>query len=270
MRSRATAAVLAASVLLGGATVAFTQPSSSPGTQEYAAKRPKKLTPLKPELRLKGATIYAAASLAEMFPAMAPREKYSFAGSDQLAFQIEQGAPADVYASANVRYPNQLFAKGLVEQPVIFAYNVLVVIVPKANPKRIDSVDDIAQPGVKLVIGDPTVPVGSYTRTVLKKLNLDAALNNVVSNESDVRGVVQKVALGEADAGVAYWTDFLNERKRVKYVPIPEAAQPTVAYSIAVTKSAKNPAQARSFIRYLKGPVGQRWLKKYGFRVGDN
>jgi len=264
VRSRATAAVLSATVLLGGAAV-FTEAAPGPAAVEQAT--PKKPKPLKPELRLKGATIYAAASLAEMFPAMAPKETYSFAGSDQLAFQIEQGAPADVFASANVRYPNQLFAKGLVEQPVVFAYNVLVVIVPKANPARIDSVDDIAKPGVKLVIGDATVPVGSYTRTVLKKLNLEAALNNVVSNESDVRGVVTKVALGEADAGVAYWTDFLNERKRVKYVAIPESAQPTVAYSIAVNKAAPHPAQARSFVRYLRGTVGKRWLKKYGFRL---
>ncbi len=96
---------------------------------------------------------------------------------------------------------------------------------------------------------------------------LNAALGNVVSNEPDVRGVVTKVALGEADAGVAYWTDFVNQRRRVAYIPIPASAQPTVAYSIAVSKGARNPARARAFVRYLGTPMGKRWLVRFGFRV---
>lgn len=229
-----------------------------------AARKP---PPLKANATLNGITVFGAASLAQAFPAAMPKVRYSFAGSDQLAFQIEQGAPADVFASANVKYPDALYRKGLVEKPRVFAYNVLVVIVPKANPARIRTVSDLARPGVKLVIGDETVPVGTYTRSVFKKLDLNAALGNVVSNEPDVRGVVTKVALGEADAGVAYWTDFVNQRARVKFIAIPASAQPTVAYSIAVSKSAKDPAKARAFVRYLGTPMGKRWLVKFGFRV---
>lgn len=248
---------LALTSLACGAAVAF-----APGAP--AAPRP---APLAPNRAVTGITVYAAASLTNAFPAAVPRARYSFAGSDELAFQIEQGAPADVYASANVKYPNSLFQKGLVERPRVFAYNVLVVIVPRDNPARIRSVSDLARPGVKLVIGDETVPVGAYARTVLKRLRLESALGNVVSNEPDVRGVVTKVALGEADAGIAYWTDFRSQRRRVGYVAIPAAAQPTVAYSIAVTKGARNPRAARAFLSYVMGAQGRRWLTRYGFRV---
>ncbi|MCB0880965.1 MAG: molybdate ABC transporter substrate-binding protein [Thermoleophilia bacterium] len=223
--------------------------------------------PLTPNRTVTGVTVYAAASLTNVFQAAAPRVRYSFAGSDQLAFQIEQGAPADVYASANVRYPNTLYRKGLVERPRIFAYNVLVVLVPKANPARIRSIPDLARPGVKLVLAAPTVPAGAYARTVLHRLDADAALQNVVSEEPDVRGVVTKVALGEADAGIAYWTDFASQRRRVGFVGIPAAAQPTVAYSVAVTRAASDRARARAFVRYLLSPDGRRWLRRYGFRT---
>ena len=153
-------------------------------------------------------TVFAAASLTEVFQAMAPKMTYNFAGSDQLAFQIQQGAPADVFASANIRYPDQLFTQGLVTKPAIFTYNNVVVITPKSNPAGITSIQDITKPGVKLVMADPAVPVGSYARTVFRNLGIStAALANVVSNENDVKAVVAKVALGEADAGIVYQTD---------------------------------------------------------------
>ena len=239
---------------------------ATPAAPKKKKKRHTPTVKLVPNTKLTGATVYGAASLSTAFPAMAPKLTYSFAGSDQLALQIQQGAPADVFASANVKYPNQLFKAGLVQEPRIFAYNVLVVLVPKANPAHITSVNDLARPGVKLVIGDPTVPVGSYTRTVLHKLNLDAALNNVVSNEPDVNGVVTKVALGEADAGVAYWTDFLARRKQVTSIAIPAEAQPTVAYSVAVPTNAPHASQGQAVVNYLMSPAGQRWLVHYGFR----
>ncbi|MFN8111129.1 MAG: molybdate ABC transporter substrate-binding protein [Thermoleophilia bacterium] len=201
-----------------------------------------------------------------VFPAMAPKLKYSLAGADQLALQIRQGAPADVFASANVKYPDQLFHAGLVGQPQIFAYNVLVVLVPKSNPANITSINDLARPGVKLVIGDSTVPVGAYTRTVLHKLGLDAALSDVVSNEPDVNGVVTKVALGETDAGVAYWTGFMARKSKINCIAIPDSAQPTVAYSVAVPTSAPHPAVGQATARYLMSPAGQPWLVRYGFR----
>jgi len=233
----------------------------------HKAKPKKRPAPLKPNLKLTGATIFAAASLTDVFQKMAPKETYSFAGSDQLAFQIQQGAPADVFASANTKYPDQLHAKGIVGQPIIFTYNNLVMIVPKSNPAHITSVQDLTRPGVKLVIGDATVPVGSYTRTVFSNLGLNAAYSNVVSNEADVRDVVAKVALGEADVGVCYFTDFLSAKSKVSYIPIPASAQPTVAYEIAPVDSSPHSAAAQAFITYLLSKQGKAWLKKYGFAV---
>src|SRR5436190_14796416 len=147
-------------------------------------------------------TVYAAASLTDVFPRIDPAQRYSFGGSNTLAAQIQQGAPADVFASANTTLPNQLYAKGLCSKPVVFTRNALVIVVPKANPAHIRSVYDLAKAGVKVDIAGPGVPVGSYTRQVLKNMNLSAAvLKNVVSEETDVREVLAKVGLGEADAG---------------------------------------------------------------------
>ena len=153
-------------------------------------------------------SVFAAASLTEVFPVIDKRPKYQFAGSDQLAFQIQQGAPADVYAAASPKYPEQLYQQGLVQKPIQFATNTLVLIVPKGNPAGIHLVIDLTKPGVKLVIGDAGVPVGAYTRTVLTNLGISAAvMKNVVSQETDVKGVLAKVALGQADAGFVYVTD---------------------------------------------------------------
>ena len=131
-----------------------------------------------------------------------------------LAAQIQQGAPADVFASANTALPQQLYGEGLVEKPVVFTRNALILIVPKSNPAHIRSVYDLTRDGVKLVVAAPGVPVGDYTRTVLHNLGLDAALANVVSHETDVREVLAKVALGEADAGFVYTTDARTVQAR--------------------------------------------------------
>jgi molybdate transport system substrate-binding protein len=219
----------------------------------------------KPNVKLKGLAVVGAASLTDLFKTMAPNVHYSFAGSDQLAFQIEQGAVADVFASASAKYPDRLFANGLVEKPVVFTYNRLVVIVPKANPARITSVADLTRPGVKLVIGDANVPVGAYTRTVFDRLGLNGALANVVSNEPDVRGVVSKVALGEADAGVSYVTDLYRQRAKMTAIAIDPRAQPTVAYEVAVIKSGKHRDKALAFIQYLQSPEGKAFLSRFGF-----
>src|SRR5687768_7834220 len=127
-------------------------------------------------------TVLAAASLTEVFPQIDSSARFSFAGSDQLATQIREGAPADVYAAANARYPDELFAEGLVEEPTTFASNRLVVIVPSGNPARIASVEDLGRAGVELVVAAEGVPVGDYTREVLVSLQLEAVLGNVVSN----------------------------------------------------------------------------------------
>jgi molybdate transport system substrate-binding protein len=174
-------------------------------------------------------TVYAAASLTDVFPKIDPGEKYSFGGSNALAAQITQGAPADVFASANMTLPLQLYAKGLCSQPVVFTRNTLVAVVPTANPAGIHSVYDLAKPGVKLVIAGPGVPVGSYTLQVLKNMSLSGpVLKNVVSQETDVREVLAKVALGEADAGFVYSTDAKTVPGKVKIVKVPAWAQPKV------------------------------------------
>jgi molybdate transport system substrate-binding protein len=210
-------------------------------------------------------TIFAAASLTNVFPAISHHERYSFAGSNALATQIQQGAPADVFASANTALPFQLYDQGLVEKPVLFTRNELVLIVPKSNPANIHSVADVAKPGVKLVVAAAGVPVGDYTRTVLKNMNLSGALNNVVSDESDVREVLAKVALGEADAGFVYTTDARTVKGKVATIGIRWTAQPRVSYAVAVVRASKHKAAARAWVRALLGKAAQKKLRAAGF-----
>ncbi len=210
--------------------------------------------------------VFAAASLTEVFPQIDRRPQYQFAGSDQLAFQIQQGAPADVYAAASPKYPEQLYRQGLVQKPIPFATNTLVLIVPRSNPANIHSVLDLTRPGVKVVIGDPSVPVGAYTRTVLANLGISAAvLANVVSQETDVKGVVGKVVLGEADAGFVYATDVEPVLGKVGVIRIRESAQPHVVYEVAVVKSAAHLRAAYAFVTRLIRPQAQRLLVRSGF-----
>jgi molybdate transport system substrate-binding protein len=210
--------------------------------------------------------VFAAASLTEVLPRIDNRPRYQFAGSDQLAFQIQQGAPVDVFAAASPKYPQQLYRQGLVQKPIPFATNTLVLIVPKGNPARIHSVFDLTKPGVKLVIGDASVPVGSYTRTVLANLGIAAAvLANVVSEETDVKGVVGKVVLGQADAGFVYVTDVRPVLGKVGVVRIRESAQPHVVYEVAVVRNAAHLQAAYAFVTRLIRPAAQRTLVAYGF-----
>jgi len=211
-------------------------------------------------------SVFAAASLTEVFPTIDKRPQYQFAGSDQLAFQIQQGAPVDVYAAASPKYPEQLYQQGLVQKPIQFATNTLVLIVPRKNPADIHSVTDLTKPGVKLVIGDVGVPVGAYTRNVLNTLGITAAvMKNVVSQETDVKGVLGKVALGQADAGFVYVTDAKSVLGKVGVIRIRESAQPHVVYEVAVVKSTKHLQAAYAFVTRLIRPLGQRALVKFGF-----
>ena len=202
-------------------------------------------------------TVLAAASLTEAFPEIDPGAAFSFGGSDQLAFQVEQGAPADVFASASAKYAEALHAQGLVDAPRVFATNRVVVIVPRADPAGIRSIRDLARPGLKLVVGDPSVPIGAYTEKALDALGLQAARDNVVSRESDVKAIVAKVALGEADAGLVYRTDVRPAAGRVRALPVPAAAQPVVEYEIAVVRGAPHRAAAEAFVRRVLGAPGR-------------
>jgi molybdate transport system substrate-binding protein len=210
-------------------------------------------------------TIYAAASLTEVFRALDPAQNYSFAGSNALEAQIRQGAPVDIFASAAPVNTQNLFRAGLVDKPVTFTANRLALIVPKSNPAGIRSVYDLRSKPVKLVVATPAVPVGGYTRTVLRKMGLSGVLSKVVSQESDVKAVTGKVALGQADAGFVYVTDARPVSDQVTVVRVPAWAQPRVRYEIAVVSRSTNKVAARAWIRALLGGKGQRALRNAGF-----
>jgi molybdate transport system substrate-binding protein len=212
------------------------------------------------------ATVYAAASLNEVLPKVSPGSRFQFAGSNQLALQIRNGAPADVFASASPVYTRDLYRDGLVERPRLFATNSLVVAVPRSNPAKIRTVQDLARrPELKLVVAGPKVPVGLYTREVLKRLGLLRVLRKAVSLEPDVKGIVGKLALGEADAGFVYRTDVQAASSRLKAIPLPARAQPTVRYEVAVVEGAPNRASALELVADLLGEDGRRELRRAGF-----
>lgn len=223
-------------------------------------------SPQKPSL-----TVSAAASLkaaftkyAQQFPQASVR--YSFAGSDMLAAQIEQGLKPDVFASANTKLPDMLYAKGLVAKPVTFAANKLVIAVP-AGSSKVKTLSDLEKPGVTIAIGSATVPIGSYTRQVLAKLGPASAkvLANVRSDEPDVSGIVGKLTQGAVDAGFTYVTDVKATHGALEAIPLPATLQPVVAYGVAVVKGAPHPSQARQFISGLLSGTGHVDLANAGF-----
>lgn len=211
-------------------------------------------------------TVFAAASLTKVFPRIAPSAKYTFGGSGALEVQIEQGAPADVFAAASPKQPAALFAKGLVTKPVEFATNTLVLIVPHSNPAHIHSVADITRPGVKLVICNATVPCGDYARTAFANLGITTkAMHNVVSQTTDVTQTVAQVALGQADAGFVYITDAKAAGPKVSVVRLPAAAKPQAADFIAVVKRSTHRAAAQAFVNQVLSSAGQAKLHAAGF-----
>jgi molybdate transport system substrate-binding protein len=213
-------------------------------------------------------TVSAAASLTEAFDTL-KRDydgallRFSFAGSDELAAQIRKGVKPDVFAAANTKLPEALAEEGLVEKPVAFASNELVLAVP-AQGGVVRSPSDLARPGLKLAIGAASVPVGEYTRRVLSGLPVDerrAILANVRSEEPDVKGVVGKVAQGAADAGFVYRSDVDAAGGRLKAISLPKRLDPEVAYGVAVVKGAKQPEAARGLVRSLLRGQGARALR---------
>jgi molybdate transport system substrate-binding protein len=209
-------------------------------------------------------TVFAAASLTDAFPKIGPNARYSFAGSNALAAQIRQGAPADVFASANLKLPFGLYGDGHCSRPVVFTRNALVVIVPRANRKRIKSISELKRKGVKVVIAAKGVPVGDYTLQVLQKLELNAVLSNVVSRETDVREVLAKVTLDEADAGFVYSTEARTVPKKVRTISIPPRGRPNIEYGICVVL-AGNKAAGHTFVKRVLSSTGQKILLRYGF-----
>lgn len=229
-------------------------------------------------------TVFAAASLTEAWNAMAPAftkktgiaVTYSYGGSDTLATQIKQGAPVDVFGSANLAQMKVVNDAGLVAgTPKTFAKNRLVLISPKAGKLKFTSPADLARPGTKVVLAAATVPVGGYARTTFGKLSgtpgypadFPAAVEkNVVSNELDVKAVVTKIALDEGDAGVVYSTDVTpSVAGKLDVLPFPSSVAPDIEYPIAVLKNAPNPKGAQAFVDYVLSPAGQAFLKARGF-----
>jgi molybdate transport system substrate-binding protein len=206
-------------------------------------------------------TIFAAASLADVLEPLARDGRFNLAGSDELATQIREGAEADVFAAASTRYPDELRREGLVERPRVFATNRLVLV---ASDPAIGSVADLARPGVKLVVAQEGVPVGDYTREALERLDETRVLDQVVSEEDDVKGVLGKVKLGEADAGFVYATDVERERP-ARVVELPERAQPRIEYAVAVVSASPRRREAERFVARLLGPEGRRLLAAAGF-----
>ena len=230
--------------------------------------------------------VLAASSLTEAFTALArdfeaenPSVTVSldFGGSQRLRSQLEFGAEADVFASADRVQMDQAVAADLIRAPTAdFASNTLVVIA--ISESRVNELSDLARPGVRLALAHGGVPVGSYSRQVLRNLAEDGTLGlgsgfdndvlaNLVSEEPNVRLVAQKVALGELDAGIVYLTDVpvAQATGDIGVIPIPPAANVSAQYPIAVLKSAPEPELAQEFVRFVLSDAGQRLLKEHGF-----
>ncbi|MCW2997210.1 MAG: molybdenum transporter, periplasmic molybdate-binding protein [Solirubrobacterales bacterium] len=194
--------------------------------------------------------------------------RFSFAGSDMLAAQLRQGVKPDVFAAANTKLPEELFAAGLVHKPTVFARNRLVLAVP-AGSRKVRSLDDLAGAGVTIAAGSASVPVGAYTRQVLARLGArrsDAILANVRSSEPDVAGVVGKLTQRAVDAGFVYITDVRAAGGRLEAIELSSGLRPQVDYGVAVVQGAPHAAQARAFVTGLLTGAGQRALRAAGFQ----
>lgn len=215
--------------------------------------------------------VSAAASLSNAFPEYADAAgydaKFSFAGSDELAAQIRQGAAPDVYAAANTTLPDDLYQEDLLDKPVVFATNRFMLAVP-AEGSEITSLEDLTEPGVKIAIGDPQVPIGAYTRETLEKLpnsESKAILANVASEEPDVLGIAAKINQGAVDAGFLYRSDVDASNGKIKGIELPARLEPDVAYGAGVVTDADEQDEGRKFVDGLLSDEGQEALRENGF-----
>jgi len=226
--------------------------------------------------------VFAAASLTDAFTEIGEKFEaanpgitvtFNFAGSQALRTQIEEGAPADIFASANQKEMDTLIAGAFIAQDVsqFFLTNKLVVILPADNPAALEKLEDLAKPGIKLVIAADEVPVGRYARQTLDQMNgpfgsnfKDKVLANVVSNEANVKQAVAKVQLGEADAGIVYTSDAVAAPD-LKTIEIPAELNMIAKYPIAPLANSANADLAATFIDYVLSSEGQAILQKWGF-----
>jgi molybdate transport system substrate-binding protein len=235
--------------------------------------------------------VFAAASLTDAFTALGDAFEadhptvdvtFNFAGSQQLAQQLAQGAPADIFASADQAQMAAVVDTGriAVDAPRTFVRNGLVVVMPADNPGTVRTLTDLGRPGLRLVLADAAVPVGAYTRDFLARTESSSdlpadfpaqVLANTVSFEVNVRAVLSKVRLGEADAGIVYRSDVANESiaSEVISLYIPDALNVAAAYPIAGLIDAVHPEPAAEFVIFVLSPAGQGILAEYGFLPGS-
>lgn len=212
---------------------------------------------------LEGLTVFAAASLTEAFEELAPEATFSFAGSNELAAQIREGAPADVFASADEKNMAKVIDAGLVDgDPADFATNALEIAVPPGNPAGIETFADLAAPGVKLVVCAPEVPCGAATATAAR---VGGVTLHPVSEESSVTDVLGKVSSGEADAGLVYVTDVIAAGDAVEGIAFDESAAAITTYPIAALAPADASAVASAFVAFITGDAGTAVLASAGF-----
>jgi molybdate transport system substrate-binding protein len=213
--------------------------------------------------------VFAAASLTAAFTELGAqftaanggtRVSFNFAGSQALATQIQQGAPADVFASADV--PNMDKVRDLVGDPQVFAGNLLQILVEKGNPNGVKGLDDLAGSDLKVVLAAEEVPAGKYAKQILDRAGVSV---RPVSREDNVKAVVTKVSLGEADAGIVYVTDVTAGGDKVEGVDIPEEQNVVATYPIATVKASKAQDKAQAFMDMVLSPEGQQVLKEFGF-----
>ena len=215
---------------------------------------------------LSGITVFAGSSMTDVLPGIDAGNTYSFGSSNTLANQISNGAPADVFMSANTTTPAALYAAGKVEKPIEFTRNTLAVVVPKSNPAGVHSIYDLTKPGIKIDIAATTVPVGVYTVQVLNQMGLNTAIQaNVVSQETSDSSVVTKVATGQVDAGFVYTSDYVIDPTDLILIKVPAWAQPKITYSLAIVTASPNQAAAQAWVKRVLSPVGQLVFVRSGF-----
>ncbi len=232
-------------------------------------------------------TVFAAASLSQAFTQIGvaferthpgTRVRFVYAGTQALVRQLEDGAPADVFASADEAHIQGLTNQGRVKAAAIIATNQLVIVTPRDNPKRLHQPFDLARPGVKVDLAAAAVPAGTLSRQALNRMEqlpgappgfAAAVLRNVVSDEENVEAVVSRVALGEVDAGIVYLSDLKTPNgQALLSIPIPDSANVINRYPIAVVAGSQHAELAQAFVDFVGGPVGQRILQDSGFGAG--
>lgn len=275
-------------ILIGIGLIAAAGCAGLPASKTNAAQPEEAASagPDAPAARSGTLIVFAAASLTESFGELGKQFEtahpdvtilFNFAGSQQLRAQLGQGAQADVFASANIREMDAAIDSGLIISATqqVFANNRLTVILPVTNPGEINALVDLARPGLLLIVADEAVPVGQYTLKMLDKMSQDPAFGadfgekvqaNVVSREDNVKSVVAKVRLGEADAGIVYLTDAGGAAaKDLKLLSIPDEFNQVATYPLAVLSQAPQPEFGRQFVEFVLSDEGQQVLSRFGF-----